>query len=299
MSGQLEALLRHWRTALDARLQRLLPVSTLAGARRLNDAVHYAVFPGGRRWRPALTMLGAEAVGGRADCVLDVACGIEFVHTASLILDDLPAMDDALERRGRPTVYLVFGEGMALLAALALLNRGYGLFAAADEDGRLVREATDAIGADGMVGGQAVDIGARDASTLESRQRKTTTLVRLAVVAGGVAAGGGDRDVQVLARYGECLGAAYQICDDALDGMHLAAGTGKTPGQDARHGRSSWSACLGTSAARAAADAERQEAQEIVRRQFGDRPEARRLVEAAEAVLELVTGVPATKDVTG
>ena len=297
MSPALRAILEQWRAPLEARLAARLPHSALPGAARLDEAIAYAVFPGGRRWRPALTLLGALVTGVDRRRVLDVACGVEFVHTASLILDDLPSMDDGFERRGRPTLHRVFGEGVAVLAALALLNRGYELFAPLDEDqarhgagAQLLREATTAIGVDGMIGGQAADLSGRDAAPLASRQRKTTSLVRLAVVAGAIAGGASDEDVQALATFGECLGGAYQIHDDLLDTSAGHVDASKTLGQDARHGRPSWTDGGDADAARTAAAAAFEEAREAVLARFGDCPESMLLIEAAGIIVDLVTG---------
>jgi geranylgeranyl pyrophosphate synthase len=302
MSADLRAAMARWQHPLDERLASCLPLSALPGAGTLNEAVRYAVFPGGRRWRPALTLLGATVTGTRPESVLDVACGIEFVHSASLILDDLPSMDDGRERRGRPTLHLAFGEGAAVLAALALLNRGYDLFlspvagAPPACGARLLREATAAIGSDGMIGGQAADLAGRDEAPLASRDRKTTTLVRLAVVAGAIAGGAGEAEIAALGRYGECLGAAYQMHDDLLDAE--GGGTAsKTLGQDTRHGRATWVAEGGAAAARAAAAAAMDEARSAIHGRFGHGPGTALLLEAAAAILDLMTGAlePAAK----
>ena len=293
----LPAALQAWHAPLEARLADRLPLSTLAGTMALNDAVRYAVFPGGRRWRPVLTLLGAMTAGVRPETVIDVACGVEYVHSASLILDDLPAMDDGRERRGRPTVHRAFGEGAALLAALALLNRGYELFldgGAGDTPGspeyRLLREAMSAIGADGMIGGQAADLAGHHAAHLGSRQRKTTALVRLAAVAGAIAGGAADPDIEALGTYGACIGAAYQIHDDLLDADARASAAGKTAGQDARHGRPSWSGLTGVDAACTAAALEIDRGRLAISRRFGETPAARLLIAAAGEILDSITG---------
>ena len=289
----LVALVRDWRAPIDARLEARLPLSTLGGAERLNEAVKYAVFRGGRRWRPVLTLLGARLTGAPADAALEAACGVEFVHTASLVLDDLPGMDDGLERRGRPTVHCRYGEGVAMLAALALLNRGYELFATLDArvpgGGGLLAEATRAIGADGMIGGQAADLGDGATAPLASRQRKTVTLVRLAAAAGALAGGAPRDDVGALSAFGESLGDAYQVPDDLLD-ADAATTAGKTPGQDVRHGRASWTRG-GAAAARDAASAATASACDALRARFGDHPDVALLVDAAALILD-IAGAP-------
>ena len=129
------------RDSVEAALRRSLPLSTLARAGRLNGALEYAVFPGGKRLRPALSLLAARLAGAAPKQGLKVACAVEFLHTSSLILDDLPSMDDAAVRRRRPALHLVYGEGVAVLAAVALLNQSYALLS---EAAHYVLDATGA-----------------------------------------------------------------------------------------------------------------------------------------------------------
>ena len=146
------------RELIEDALQDFLPLSRLESAARLNDAIHYAVFPGGKRMRPLLTLLGARIAGVPLDDALPAACAVEFLHTSSLIFDDLPSMDDAALRRGSATLHLVFGEDIALLAALALLNQAYALFGS---NTCLLAEAVACIGSNGMIGGQALDLAGK------------------------------------------------------------------------------------------------------------------------------------------
>ena len=292
MTATAVTLLAQLHADLHRHLEEHLPLSHLAGAGTLNESVRYAVFPGGRRWRPALTILGAAVTGIKPDHVMRVACGVEFVHSASLILDDLPAMDDGRERRGQPTVHLAFGEGVALLTALALLNRGYELFlspvpgAPAGCGARVLRAATRAIGVDGMIGGQAIDLASPAGASLATRDRKTTALVAFAASAGAMAAGADEQDVAALARYGEHLGAAYQMHDDLDDGQ-FAAGAFKTAGQDARHGRASWATRGSRTAVRASAADAVARARLAIADRFGEREAAALLIQAAESILDV------------
>jgi geranylgeranyl diphosphate synthase type II len=273
---------------IEAALEQSLPLSAQHGADRLNEALRAAVFPGGKRWRPILTLLGTITAGGSAQSALPIACAIEFLHTSSLILDDLPAMDDAQLRRGRAALHLIYGEGLALLAALALLNQAYALLARAGST-RLIGEATRCIGTDGMIGGQAADLDIRasrgNSHALASRQLKTTALARLTIIAGAIAAGADERDVAALARYGECLGAAYQICDDLLDELGESATVGKNVGQDARHLRSTFTAQFGAEEARRLALDFLAEGKQALRERFGERQTASLLIEAADLVI--------------
>jgi geranylgeranyl pyrophosphate synthase len=216
---------------IEAALAAALPVSTLKGSEVLNEAIRCAVYPGGKRMRPMFTLLAAQAAGVDPARALDAACAVELLHSSSLIFDDLPCMDDADLRRNRPAVHLLFGESTALLAGLALMNQAYALFASSP---CLVREAAACIGVNGMIGGQAVDVSGQD---LESRDRKTSSLMRLTLMAGAEAAGAPEASVELLARCGERLGRAYQMLDDLMD---CCAESGKTAAQDERHHRPAW-----------------------------------------------------------
>ncbi|MBC7931806.1 MAG: polyprenyl synthetase family protein, partial [Rubrivivax sp.] len=131
LSENLADFVARERSMVEDELRRHLPISSLPGARRLNDALEYAVFPGGKRLRPALALLASTLAGASREQSLRVACAVEFLHSSSLVLDDLPSMDDAGLRRNRCALHLVFGEGLAVLAAVALLNQSYVLLAGA------------------------------------------------------------------------------------------------------------------------------------------------------------------------
>ena len=282
------------RREIDCALRASLPTSSLAAARRLNEAVEYAVFPGGKRLRPALALVAAELAGASRAQGLRVACAVEFLHSSSLVLDDLPAMDDADLRRSRRALHLVFGEGLAVLASVALLNRAYELLAASAR-GRgtaaaaLVAEAARCVGADGMVGGQVVDLetraGAADEDALACRDLKTVALMRLMMTAGALARGASDEDARALADFGERFGRAYQICDDLLDEASDARATGKPARQDARHARASAVSTLGSDGARRFAAELVERGRARLHERFGPRREVRLLAEAAESVL--------------
>ncbi len=208
--------------------------------------MHYALTGRGKRVRPVLTLAVAEIFGTRSEAVLDLACSVEMVHACSLILDDLPSMDDASLRRGRPTVHREFGENVALLAALALLNRAYALVAESAhrlalrrytaED--MVHHLAAAIGSDGLIGGQALDLLSRpeelDLELLEYiHSHKTGALFMAAGELGAMAADARRKDLEVVARFAKNLGLAFQISDDLLDVLGTPEETGKDTGQDA------------------------------------------------------------------
>jgi geranylgeranyl diphosphate synthase type II len=208
--------------------------------------MHYALTGPGKRVRPVLTLAVAEIFGASSGEVENLAGAVEMVHACSLILDDLPAMDDASRRRGRPTVHRAFGEAVALLAALGLLNRAYALAAEAaqrlalrrytGED--LIHHLAAAIGSGGLIGGQALDLESRpEGATLDLLEyihsHKTGALFMAAGELGAMAADARRRDLEVISRYAKNLGLAFQISDDLLDVVATAEETGKDAGQDA------------------------------------------------------------------
>jgi geranylgeranyl diphosphate synthase type II len=228
-------------TTIEASLRTHLPRSNRSLGGQLDKALEYAVFSGGKRLRPLMTLLGTRVASGSTTEALPAACAVEFVHASSLILDDLPCMDDAALRRGKPTLHEVFGEDIALLAAIALLNQAYAIFGRTPE---LIREATECIGLEGMIGGQSLDLDPEGAGnvSLTDRNRKTSALTRLALTAGAIACNAPRDQVSALARTGQCFGEAYQVYDDVLDRKAQSAQTGKTAGQDKRHNRPSHAA---------------------------------------------------------
>ncbi len=237
--------LHEFRGEIDGRLPALLagPGSPAV----LQDAIAYALLSPGKRLRPTLTLLAAEHFG-RADpegaraAALDAGCAIEMVHAASLILDDLPCMDDASVRRGRPACHLRFGEDMAVLASVALLNQAYATLAAArglpaDVRLALVARLSAAVGLDGLVAGQARDLreraGVADAAPLHDLNRqKTGVLFVAAVEAGAAAAGATGARLQGARAFAAALGEAFQILDDLLDATSTSDSAGKDVRQD-------------------------------------------------------------------
>ncbi len=206
-------------------------------------------------------MFGAAA----NDAVVDVACAVELVHACSLVLDDLPAMDDAALRRGRPTVHRAFGEDVAILAAFALLTRAFqvvadgaqrlGLKRYAPED--LVHHLAEAIGTRGLVGGQALDLASRpdelDLERLEYiHSHKTGALFLAAAELGAMVADARRRDLEKVGRYAKNLGLAFQIEDDLLDALATSEETGKDAEQDVD--RVTFVKLLGVDGARTLAD---------------------------------------------
>ena len=272
----LSAYLEARRTEIDAALAAWLPAPPETPA-VVADAMRYSVTAGGKRLRPVLCLASAEAVGGDRASAMPAACAIEFIHTYSLIHDDLPAMDNDTMRRGRPTLHVVAGEGMAILAgdgllteAFALLSRAAGTDCAADAARtlRVMQVIAVAAGAAGMVGGQALDLAcvtpdpsgrpavALDADGLRAmHSRKTGALIRAAAVAGAIMGGATDATIAAIDAAAAELGLAFQIVDDLLDVEGASHDLGKTAGKDAAAGKPTYPAHYGVTQSRAMADA--------------------------------------------
>ncbi|MCR9248223.1 MAG: polyprenyl synthetase family protein [bacterium] len=268
-----------WLPRVEAELERLLPPADEAPA-ELHAAMRHAMFPGGKRLRPMLALLGAQAVAGDPVRALRAAAGLECLHTYSLVHDDLPAMDDDDLRRGRPTCHVVYGEATALLAGDALLTLAFE--AAADGGGQAVAVLARAAGSRGMVGGQVEDLAAEGADeaaagrhTLERLQwihdHKTGALIAASLLVGAHAATADGESVPaellgLLRDYGDRLGRAFQIADDCLDLTGSAAELGKNPLADVAAAKLTWPALVGLEASLATARDLAREAGEIAAR---------------------------------
>ena len=223
-----DVTLADWTTHALARFEpALAEVFADAWPPAFRDACRYPLQTGGKRIRPLLCLAAAEAVRPDAEvesAPLAAAIALELLHTYSLVHDDLPCMDDDDERRGRPTVHVVYGQGAAVLVGDALLTEAFAVLASlpAGLGAALVRELAAAGGARGMIAGQAVDIGmdgpivTRDA--LERLHRaKTGALLRASVRMGALAVGASAAELEALSAYGEAVGLAFQVQDDILD----------------------------------------------------------------------------------
>jgi geranylgeranyl diphosphate synthase type II len=255
-------------TQVRADLNRLLPLLDAeltapfrqGEAARLGEAVRYSLEAGGKRVRPVLCLLASEAVGGTAAQALPGALALEYIHTYSLIHDDLPAMDDDDLRRGKPTNHKVFGEGHAILAGDALLTEAFGVLASAPLDPVRRAEAlallAEGAGWRGMAGGQALDlegenVGSYDLEHLRLIHRmKTGALLRASLEIGAVLGGASPAERAALRAYGEAIGLAFQIQDDILDTTATDADLGKRAGKDAGRGKITYPSLLGLDGAR-------------------------------------------------
>lgn len=222
MTADFSTWLRATISRIDDHLGKLLPSKDEA-PRVLHDAMHYAVFSGGKRLRPALAFASADACGADADVALPVAASAELVHAYSLVHDDLPAMDDDSERRGRPTVHVRYGEANAILVGDALLALAFETLARADVPSRVVARLAYAAGSRGLVGGQVDDLIAVGAPTVNREElisiheRKTGALFGFAIWGGGCCAGASAGDLECLDRFAHHYGLAFQAVDDLLD----------------------------------------------------------------------------------
>jgi geranylgeranyl diphosphate synthase type II len=268
--------LEAWLASRRDRVERALEdcvTGRLGAPAPIVEAMRYSLLAGGKRLRPMLVLAAAEACAGRFDLHVDeaiqrslpAACAIEFIHTYSLIHDDLPSMDNDSMRRGRPTSHIVHGEAMAILAGDALLTEAFALLSrplpgapSADLDARrlrVIRLVADAAGPAGMVGGQVLDLQATatplDRASLRAMHaRKTGALIRGSAAAGAVMAGADEVAVSAVDAYGEQIGLAFQIVDDVLDVEGASSDLGKTAGKDAAAGKPTYPSLYGLAESR-------------------------------------------------
>ena len=201
----------------------------------LHEAMRYCVLNGGKRFRPLLCLGACEAVGAPARRALAVACALEFLHAYSLVHDDLPAMDNADERRGQPTCHRKFGEANAILVGDALLTLAFEQLSHANVPNTraILHTICQACGSQGLIGGQVLDLqmlghppSATESLLMAVAEWKTAALLRASVLAGALAGGGTPKQLALLRRYGQALGVAFQLIDDVHDGEGLAQAKG-------------------------------------------------------------------------
>lgn len=244
-----------WQNTVEAALQQYADRWPAYGD--LQAAMAYSLLSGGKRIRPVITLAVCRLFGGEEEQALPLACGLEMVHTYSLIHDDLPCMDDDDFRRGRPTNHIVYGEAMATLAGDALLTAAFETLTAASLPApdlvRAVRCLSRAAGPAGMVGGQVLDLlGEGKALTEEAitdvQRLKTGCMIQAAARLGAIAAGSTPEQEEAAADYARHLGLAFQIRDDLLDVLGDEATFGKPIGSDAANEKSTFVTLLGVDA---------------------------------------------------
>ena len=258
---------------------------------QLREAIRYSLLAPGKRLRPLLALLAAEACGEDALAAMPAACAVEMIHAYSLVHDDLPAMDDDDLRRGRPTCHKRFGEAMAILTGDALLALAFETLAAdlpPEAAGPCCRELAHAAGATALVGGQADDLqpplADADIAALESiHRRKTGALFLASLRTGAMAVGADKQQLQSLTAYGQNLGLAFQVVDDLLDVGGDEQQLGKRTGKDDGRGKLTYPGLLGIEESRRRAKSLTAAAREALA-PFGDRAAA--LGDLARFVLE-------------
>ncbi len=260
-AGAWSAFLQTESPAIERALEEMLPAST-ESPRRLHRAMRYSVFPGGKRIRPALAVLGFYSAGGRSAGGRNMRGGlahrlggaIELIHTFSLIHDDLPCMDDDDFRRGRLSSHRKFGEAIAVLAGDALQVLAFealaGLPLAVDRRLAVLREISHAVGTRGVIGGQVEDLeseGRRISETklAQMHARKTGALLRASLVSGALAAGAPRDRVESLANFGGEFGLLFQIVDDILNEVGSYSALGRRRGGDRQNGKATYLSVLG------------------------------------------------------
>ena len=262
-----------WSQACLLRVEQALSDGVGVGAPAgLGEAMRYAVLDGGKRLRPLLVLAARQAVAvadgevsasaGFDEAALRAACAVELIHAYSLVHDDMPCMDNDVLRRGKPTVHVQFGQAQALLAGDALQALAFELLAPEGADvpepvqARLCRLLARAAGAQGMAGGQAIDLahvgcGMTEDALRHMHRLKTGALLQASVLMGAHCGNAAPAALQALADYGAALGLAFQVVDDILDVTQDSATLGKTAGKDAEQGKPTYVSLLGLERAQA------------------------------------------------
>ena len=257
---------------VEARLDALLPQKD-----RLTESMRYSLLAGGKRLRPILTLEFCRACGGDASDALDAACGIEMLHTSSLIHDDLPAMDNDELRRGKPTNHVIYGEWLALLAGDALQAEAYSVILRSSNEARIRAEAArilaEAAGYPGICGGQFLDLDGEDRTLSEEEIRalndgKTASLIAAACMMGCVCAGAYEK-LPAADACGRAMGIAFQLRDDLLDVESSTEELGKPVGSDEKNGKSTLLSLRGADYCRRRVQEETDLAVDILQREFG------------------------------
>src|SRR5881275_2237108 len=249
--------------SVNRALNRSLPTATTR-PQTIHKAMHYSLFAGGKRIRPALCLAAAEVCGGKTRDALPLACAVECIHTYSLIHDDLPAMDDDDFRRGKPTNHKVFGEGIAVLAGDALLTQAFEIAAQSKSWPRyshqdIILELARASGSLQLIAGQVADLEGEGKKTSVEQlryihERKTSALLCCSVRLGGMSANCSPAQLQALTDFGYHVGLAFQVIDDILDVTQTSEQLGKTAGKDTKAQKATYPSIVGLEKSRKIAE---------------------------------------------
>ncbi|KAJ4871334.1 Geranylgeranyl pyrophosphate synthase 10 [Raphanus sativus] len=248
---------------------------------KIREAMRYTLLSDGKRVRPMLCLAACELVGGHEATAMPSACAVEMIHASSIILDDLPCMDDDSLRRGKPTNHKVFGEDIAILASVALM--GLAVKQTSSSTGappervlRAVQVMAQAVGTEGLVAGQAEDLAGEGMSFEENDEaglehlefihiHKTAALLEAAAVVGAIMGGGSDEEIERLRKYARCIGLMFQVVDDVLDVTKSSEELGKTAGKDVMAGKLTYPKVMGVEKSREYAERLNREAREHLR----------------------------------
>jgi len=254
---------------IETALERAIERNRESVPARLMESMVYSLSAGGKRLRPMLCLASAENGGVCPDIAMPMALALEFMHTASLIHDDLPCMDNDDLRRGKPTNHKAFGECMAVIAGDSLMIWAFGYALSgllangvlADRASRAVSEFSTSSGPEGMCGGQVLDTDPASRKTerdfvYQIAEKKTAALIRASIVTGAIIAGREEEAVRAYSNYGTHLGLAFQIVDDILDATGTSEQLGKTPGKDANQDKLTFVSAYGLDGARNLAEKE-------------------------------------------
>ena len=260
--------------AVEEALERFFPAEDLS----VFQAARYSLLGGGKRIRPALFLEFFRLCGGQSEDAMPYACGLEMIHTYSLVHDDLPCMDDDDLRRGKPANHIAFGEATALLAGDALLNRAFEVMTSARTmPAECILDCVAYIGrmsgVYGMIGGQVLDLSMEHTEgtpelLTEMVSKRTGALLRAACVAPCLLAGAEKKQIDAAERYAYCIGLAFQIRDDMLDVMGDQAALGKRIGADAQHDKCTFAYFYGLERCQEMVDSLTEEAVQVVKEAF-------------------------------
>ena len=244
---------------VDRALNRELPRENKKPS-TIHTAMRYSIFAGGKRLRPIICLASAEALGGKIENALPLACAVECIHTYSLIHDDLPCMDDDDLRRGKPTSHKKFGEGIAVLAGDALLTEAFAIASRSIGTRRypvatIIQEIAHASGSQALIAGQVVDLECEGKKITPAQLRyihnnKTAALITTSVRLGAMSASASPTKLQLMTEFGQALGLAFQVIDDILDITQTSAELGKSAGKDLTAEKATYPAILGMNKAK-------------------------------------------------
>ncbi|KAF2583550.1 hypothetical protein F2Q68_00003238 [Brassica cretica] len=237
---------------------------------KIREAMRYTLLSNGKRVRPMLCLAACELVGGHESTAMSFACAFEMIHASSIILDDLPCMDDDSLRRGKPTNHKVFGEDSAVLASVALIGLAVKQTSSSTDVPpervlRAVQVMMRAVGTEGLVAGQAEDLAGEGMSFGFIHIHKTASLLEAAAVVGAIMGGGSDEEIERLGKYARCIGLMFQVVDDVLDVTKSSEELGKTAGKDVMAGKLTYPKVMGVEKSREYAERLNREAREHLR----------------------------------